>query len=268
MHRAIAPSIFYGCAFASASLTSLAQIRGKFSGAIFGRNSQRNHFLEYLVGSRGHFEPYLIVLECRIQCLCRAALRNIASTVRRWTAAIEASKAFGPFAYLKAGGSLSPKSFKTKMNSIFLRWLIGIALRCYVDALMCCRDNWDASLRELLLLQNRNNIFCQAKTPCASVVASRIRSSTGSCIVISKPVQAGYGHGPIADHPCIAIGKRLVQETASHSGLGRQQSCVASEQVLHILSGTCVHVYTHVYRRLARVWFASAVQFVGSYPCR
>ena len=100
IHRVVAPSVLYGVAFASTSLTFMSQMRGKFSSAIFGKFNKRNHFLGPLFGVGSHYEPYLMIFNCRLHCVRRAERYDSISTLQRWDRAMTAVKSFGPFRYL------------------------------------------------------------------------------------------------------------------------------------------------------------------------
>ena len=58
LERVIAPSILYGSALASTPPSLLATMRGKFSVAIWGRGSHRNHFLAPLLSTSDVYEPF------------------------------------------------------------------------------------------------------------------------------------------------------------------------------------------------------------------
>ena len=99
LQRVIAPSILYGSALASTPPSLLATMRGKFSVAIWGRGSHRNHFLAPLLSTADVYEPYHWIFRERLQALRRAACQQPMATARRWNKLCHIHRATGPFRY-------------------------------------------------------------------------------------------------------------------------------------------------------------------------
>ena len=101
--RVVHPAVSFGCEFASTSLSTCSLLRGKYSAAIFGPASHRNHFLTPLLGLEVQYEPFVLFLLRRLNTLRRVFVQDSASTCRQWDVVISASSpATGPYTYLLA----------------------------------------------------------------------------------------------------------------------------------------------------------------------
>ena len=95
--RVIWPSISYGVALASTPPSLVSRMRAKLSGAIWGRNHHRNHFLAPLFGTKTNYEPFLLILKQRLASLRRAWCKHPQVTMDRWNAALLTRRVAGPF---------------------------------------------------------------------------------------------------------------------------------------------------------------------------
>ena len=96
--KMISPAAFFGAAFATTSPSFLAMARGRFSSAIWGGANQRNHFLAPIFGTKIHYEPFLLVLDIRLQTLRRIYASHGGHLTHRWTSSLD--RATGPLCYL------------------------------------------------------------------------------------------------------------------------------------------------------------------------
>ena len=99
--RTLQPAILFGCELAAISQTSFKNLRGQFSGAVWGKTNRRNHFLSPLLGCSVVYEPFVEVLKRRVSALQRAVASSQDATSRRWNAVLRSSsRVTGPFSYL------------------------------------------------------------------------------------------------------------------------------------------------------------------------
>ena len=82
--RFVLPAVLYGCELTHFAASSLRQLRGRCSSALWGSRNQRDHWLSPLVSSASIFEPFLLILARRWNSLQRALRANSSEIVQRW----------------------------------------------------------------------------------------------------------------------------------------------------------------------------------------
>ena len=101
--RSVHPALSFGVEFASTPPSTCALVRGKYSAAVWGASSHRNHFLAPLLGLDAQYEPFLLFLKCRINTLRRAFCHNPERTRELWNQVVSTrATTTGPFSYLIA----------------------------------------------------------------------------------------------------------------------------------------------------------------------
>ena len=100
--KVVHPAVSFGCEFASTAPSTCVNLRGKYSSAIWGLASTRNHFLSPLLGLGVQYDPFILFLTTRLSTLRRQFCHNAAVLYSNWNAAMQAAPAFGPLSYLFA----------------------------------------------------------------------------------------------------------------------------------------------------------------------
>ena len=99
--RIICPAIFYGCEYTSFSKSTLRTIRGKFNVALWGKQSIRDHWIAPIVSADQTYEPFLIVLQRRLQAIKRFWTLQPDRASSIWNVALyKTDKNVGPFTYI------------------------------------------------------------------------------------------------------------------------------------------------------------------------
>ena len=97
--RMIAPAMLFGAPFASSAPSFLSMMRGRFSASIWGGNTQRNHFLAPLFSTAVVYEPFLLVMDARLQTLRRVYTKDPVNITSRWNQSVLVQPT-GPLRYL------------------------------------------------------------------------------------------------------------------------------------------------------------------------
>ena len=84
LNRAVFPAVLYGAATASASASFLRDVRAAANAAVWGHNSNRDHFMAPLVSAAEIYEPFLHVFKQRWSVLRRLWMAGCASVPAVW----------------------------------------------------------------------------------------------------------------------------------------------------------------------------------------
>ncbi|CAE7308202.1 unnamed protein product [Symbiodinium natans] len=101
--RVVVPSWLFGCEFTSMSKSAFKQLRGRMNTTLWGKHSNRDHFLAPLAAAPLEYEPFLWVLQQRVRTLRKFWFWWPAKAGLCWDTAVAlpAAKALGPFSYFK-----------------------------------------------------------------------------------------------------------------------------------------------------------------------